>query len=1339
MAASAKGMFKEKTLAHKAFATFEKLMMVAKLAMLAQEAIATLTNSAKVIGAEGGKAAASGLSAIMKAYNLPPPVGFIAGAAMAAIVASFLGGSLGNSGGGVPSGFTAEEQQKVQGTGQAYKDGKLVETGGGTFGDVTAKSQSIGNSIDIIKNTSVEGLSLSNKMLTALENIDRNTQSAARGLYSIPGIRTGSLFGTEEGTSTSGIKGLFGKQTSREIADVGLVFKGVFLDLIDATKNSVKLYENVVTTTTRSGFLGIGGGTSTSTSTNIKDLDNTVKEQIAAIFSNATTLFITYGKKLGQTESQVLSTLAEVPVDKLASLRGLTGEDFAKEFSSVVGSILDDASAALFTQLSQYKKFGEGFLETAVRVFDANDKVNLAFKGLGLVSDLSIYITEALVDVSGGLKDFLSNIKGFQDKFLTAGEKLVPQQQALAEELNNLGFSSVTTRQDFKNLILSFDLSNKATLPLYNSLLQLAPAFDVVVSAAEKYTTTLEDQKTKMGQLGIAGGNTPEQAKQLARTREENKLREDYTGIQAQTLIANQRLIYAEEDRVAGVKRYISVLQAEGRVAQALVLTRQLETIGMDAAEKTTRETTNAIADSTKTRDLEIELISAQGYSQIVLNHTRSKELEALSEGDKIIKRQTYAIQDQNKSRDLEIEKMNAQGLSHAVLIATREKELLGLSDEDKIRKRQTYAVQDNNKTRDLETARMQAQGFTHAALVIAREKELVGMSEYDAAIKRQTFIIEDQNKTRDIEIGIVQAQGFAYTALLAIRAKELIGLSAEDKALKQRQFAIEDQNKSRDLEIELMNAQGFSYVALIASRQKELIGLSEADKLRKQAVFDQEDQNKTRELEIELMTAQGNTSGALLASRTLELKGMSASDQELKRRIWLLNDEAAALKARSAIEVEIYNLLGNSAEALRITREEELSTIEETLRPAKRYVYALQDQRAILDKLRTSLNNTTSSLRSAIESLKDYQKTLLLGDKSILTPSEKYTITKQEFFRLKTLAEAVAITDSEKAAQAAAISKLPGASDAFLEASRTLFASSQQYTDDFRSVNTALDSLIGKLGDQLTDAERQLAALESSANFLDDIEENTKSTAELMADLITATNNVATARTAAATSGSVAAGGTARADSNTSVPGVQTPSTGITPLGSVSDTITSQAARPGVLDAENLSSEERVRGWYARHPYAPVPTGRDIDFWADYLGTHSRVVTKRLFTEMVSRDQGLTDIIPIGEFARGGLARGLSLVGEQGPELVDFATPGRVYPAGQTSAMLANNTALVNEIKALRDEVQKLRADQREQTGHLITTNYDANRAAAEVIAAASDEAAQTMNWNRRSAVVIV
>ena len=71
--------------------------------------------------------------------------------------------------------------------------------------------------------------------------------------------------------------------------------------------------------------------------------------------------------------------------------------------------------------------------------------------------------------------------------------------------------------------------------------------------------------------------------------------------------------------------------------------------------------------------------------------------------------------------------------------------------------------------------------------------------------------------------------------------------------------------------------------------------------------------------------------------------------------------------------------------------------------------------------------------------------------------------------------------------------------------------------------------------------------------------------------------------------------------------------------------------------------------------------------------------------------------------FARGGLAMpGWSLVGEEGPELVNFSQPGRVYTAADTAALFRSATPRAAdadsgsdaEVKALRREVYQLRRD---------------------------------------------
>jgi hypothetical protein len=80
-----------------------------------------------------------------------------------------------------------------------------------------------------------------------------------------------------------------------------------------------------------------------------------------------------------------------------------------------------------------------------------------------------------------------------------------------------------------------------------------------------------------------------------------------------------------------------------------------------------------------------------------------------------------------------------------------------------------------------------------------------------------------------------------------------------------------------------------------------------------------------------------------------------------------------------------------------------------------------------------------------------------------------------------------------------------------------------------------------------------------------------------------------------------------------------------------------------------------------------------------------------------------------IPAFASGGYhAGGLALVGEQGPELVNFSQPAQIYNAGQTGSILGGNTQKLEALVAsLMTEVQRLQS--------LVTEgNATANRSAA-------------------------
>ena len=123
------------------------------------------------------------------------------------------------------------------------------------------------------------------------------------------------------------------------------------------------------------------------------------------------------------------------------------------------------------------------------------------------------------------------------------------------------------------------------------------------------------------------------------------------------------------------------------------------------------------------------------------------------------------------------------------------------------------------------------------------------------------------------------------------------------------------------------------------------------------------------------------------------------------------------------------------------------------------------------------------------------------------------------------------------------------------------------------------------------------------------------------------------------------------------------------------------------------------------------------------------------------SINTNIATIAGVPAMAGGGRASGLTLVGEMGPELVDFTHPAQVYPASQTAGMFTGSGnmssaigAMVTEIKQLRQEVTNLRKDQQKQTGDIIISNYDAHQKSSEEIATAVADSSQEVAWTDRS-----
>lgn len=532
--ASAKNLFKEKTFAYKALDKVEKAMHIAKLAMDAKELAIKLgflaTGTAAKAGAE---AAETGLTFAGVVSRLPAyaaeiygktigQLGPIAGPVVATALVAAMFAALGKGGGRAssPAVPTSAMNQETQGTGTAWvrdQQGNLVksDTAGGVFGDNAAKVDSINKSLEIMKNGIIDGLDYDSRMLRAMERVADAITGAAKAVYTIPGLRKGGTgFGTLAGSSTEknwyqdipliggALGSIFGGGTSvnTSIEGAGIQLRGTFEQVMQDTTDSILQYKDIL-----QHFHEDGGWFGSDDDWNVRfrqtaALQKEVSSAISDIFGSAKEMFTNVADMAGISSTTVSTAFKTMSANVDIDLMGLTGDQVVSELNAVIGAKLNTVAEAIFGKIfDQFKKFGEGYLETVVRVVDGNQKVQKALEYMGnTTGKVSFAVSEAAISLAKDVNTFVDQAKYFAENFLTDQERLVVLQKNLGSQLTSLGLSSKLTKTEFRNLVQAQNLNTAAGREMYQSLMDLAPAF---MQVQDLLDSTISDAVSKLGDL----------------------------------------------------------------------------------------------------------------------------------------------------------------------------------------------------------------------------------------------------------------------------------------------------------------------------------------------------------------------------------------------------------------------------------------------------------------------------------------------------------------------------------------------------------------------------------------------------------------------------------------------------------------------------------------------------------------------------------------------------------------------------------------------------------------------------------------------------------------------
>jgi tape measure domain-containing protein len=399
MTEAAQGFFKEGTtgyqlmgVATKAFRAYEMYLSsqstitaIADMARTvgmwvtgeATKTAATVATVAPTVGAATAKATANAGVAVTNQGGGDPYTAFARIAMMIALMAS-VGFAVGGGGGAAAAMVDlSAERQKTQGTGSI-------------LGDATAKSKSIANSLELLKQNSDITLPLTSSMAMSLRNIESNigglgSQVARFRLNDPSFVSTTSLSGPQGITKLFvDVLGLFGSKTTTSLADSGLTAAAQSVrDIITSGVLQASAYMDIQ-------YQKKGGLFSSSkswVSRQWSDVDIEVQRQMAGVIQNIVSSIDTSAGFLDKSGIDFTTRLSDFVVSiGDVSLKGLKGDELQAELEAVFGKVADDMAKYAFSGLAGFQKAGEGYFETLVRVASGVEQATVGLDRLHIKS-----------------------------------------------------------------------------------------------------------------------------------------------------------------------------------------------------------------------------------------------------------------------------------------------------------------------------------------------------------------------------------------------------------------------------------------------------------------------------------------------------------------------------------------------------------------------------------------------------------------------------------------------------------------------------------------------------------------------------------------------------------------------------------------------------------------------------------------------------------------------------------------------------------------------------------------------------------------------------------------
>jgi len=167
------------------------------------------------------------------------------------------------------------------------------------------------------------------------------------------------------------------------------------------------------------------------------------------------------------------------------------------QVAAIFTGMADAMATAAAPGLAAFKQTGETASVTLARLSTNLQAANFWMNVLGQTAfDVSLTGADAanrLADVFGGLENMALASKAYYDLFWTEAERLADTQTNVAKGLALVGVAMPTTKDAYRDLVSSLDLTTEAGRNAYAVMLALAPEFAQVADAIAASVNTVFD------------------------------------------------------------------------------------------------------------------------------------------------------------------------------------------------------------------------------------------------------------------------------------------------------------------------------------------------------------------------------------------------------------------------------------------------------------------------------------------------------------------------------------------------------------------------------------------------------------------------------------------------------------------------------------------------------------------------------------------------------------------------------------------------------------------------------------------------------------------------------